>query len=494
MRPDDPANRALLDEVHPAGWRNPEPAGRYNLVVVGAGTAGLVSAAGAAGLGARVALIERHLMGGDCLNTGCVPSKALIASARVAAVARTSGRFGVTTGDVGVEFEAVMRRMRAERAGIAPDDGARRFRDELGVDVFFGEAAFSGRDTIDVGGVRLRFARAVIATGARAAAPPISGLKEAGFLTNETLFELTELPARLTIIGAGPIGCEMAQSFARFGSEVTLVEAADRIMLNDDPDAAAIVAGALARDGVRLLFGAGVERVDPDRTVVAGDERIASDAILVAAGRRPNVDGLGLDAAGVDYDRRGVRVDDRLRTSNKRIYAAGDVCSKLQFTHAADAMARVVLRNALFYGRARASAAVIPWATFTDPEVAHVGLTPAAARAEAIDIDTYDVELADNHRARLDGDSEGFLRVHTRAGSDRIVGATLVSSHAGETIGQVAMAMQAGLGLGAMSATVFPYPTRAEVLKRAGDAYSRTRLEPWVKRLFDWLLRRQRRG
>jgi pyruvate/2-oxoglutarate dehydrogenase complex dihydrolipoamide dehydrogenase (E3) component len=430
-------------------------------------------------------LIERHLMGGDCLNVGCVPSKALLRSARVAAEARAAGAFGVSTGAVEIDFPAVMARMRALRAGIAPVDGAARFR-ELGVDVYLGQARFASDREVEVAGVRLPFARAVIATGARAAVPPIDGLAEAGYLTNDTVFELTALPARLTVIGGGPIGCELAQAFARFGARVTLIEAAPRILGKEDPDAAALVERALERDGVRVLAGVAVDRVEPDRTVIAGTERIAGDAILVAAGRRPNVDDLGLEAIGVKVGSTGVVVDDRLRTTNRRIYAAGDVCSPYQFTHAADEMARLVIRNALFFGRGRVSKLVIPRVTFTDPEVASVGVT------DGRDADTFEKPLDEVDRSIVDGQTEGFIRIHVRRGSDTIVGATLVGAHVGDLIGEVALAMRSGLGLGALAATVHPYPTVALALRQTGDLYSRTRLTPRVARLFRWLLRWRR--
>jgi pyruvate/2-oxoglutarate dehydrogenase complex dihydrolipoamide dehydrogenase (E3) component len=486
IAPDDQANRALVAAVHPPEWVNPTPEGRYNLVVIGAGTAGLVTAAAAAGLGGRVALVERHLMGGDCLNVGCVPSKALLRSARAAAGARRAGDLGVTTGPVEVDFAAVMARMRALRASIAPVDSAARFRD-LGVDVFLGEARFASDREVEVGGVRLPFARAVIATGARAAVPPIDGLEAAGYLTNDTVFELTSLPARLTVIGGGPIGCELAQAFARFGAQVTLIEAAPRILGKEDPDAAALVTRALERDGVRVLAGTSVTRVDADRTVVAGDHRVAGDAILVAVGRRPNTDGLGLEALGVEVGPTGVVVDDRLRTGNRRIYAAGDVCSPYQFTHAADEMARLVIRNALFFGRGRASSLLIPRVTFTDPEVAAVGVTGGSG------VDTFDKPLDEVDRSIVDGDTEGFIRIHVRAGSDTVVGATLVGVHAGELIGELVLAMRHELGLGAIAATVHPYPTVALALRQTADQWSRTRLTPRVARLFRWLLRWRRR-
>lgn len=483
--PDDEHNRALVAHVHPADWVNPAPAGRYNLVVIGAGTAGLVSAVGAAGLGAKVAIVERHLMGGDCLNYGCVPSKALIRSAREMAAGRQA------PSDAG-NFAAAMTRMRAIRAGIAKHDSAARLAG-LGIDVFLGHARFAAPDAVDVAGARLSFARAVIATGARAGAPPIPGLAEAGFLTNETVFSLIERPQRLVVIGAGPIGCELAQVFRRFGARVTILSDSTGVLPREDPDAAAVVQAALEREGVVLELGVSIQRVERldgiRRVVFTRDGREASvdgDEVLVAAGREPNVDGLGLEAAGVAYDRRGVTVDDHLRTTNHRIYAAGDIASRFQFTHAADALARIVIQNALFFGRKKASALVIPWCTYTDPEVAHVGLDAAEA-AKREDVRTLTVKMADVDRAVLDGETEGFARVHADA-KGRVLGATLVAPHAGEMIGEISLAMTARLPLGTLAGTIHPYPTQSEAWKKLGDAWNRTRLTPRVRTLFERVL------
>lgn len=491
LAPFDVHNRTLASHVHPADWRNPVPRDRYHLVVIGAGTGGLVTAAAAAGLGARVALIERHLMGGDCLNVGCVPSKGLIRAARAWAAARAaSASFGGPLATGPGDFGAVMERMRRLRARIAPVDGAARFRD-LGVDVFIGEGTFASRDTVEVGGARLRFRRAVIATGARAAAPPIPGLAEAGYRTNETIFSLTACPAHLIVIGAGPIGCEMAQSFARFGAQVTLVDRSATILPREDPEAARVVARALEASGVRLVLGAAITRVDrrDGRRVVhlsagGGDEAVTGDELLVAIGRAPNVEGLGLERAGVVHDQGGVTVDDRLRTSNPAIYAVGDICSPYKFTHAADFQARTVVQNALFHGRARASRLTIPWATYTSPELAHVGLTEADARARGHRVETVIVPLHDVDRAILDGEEEGFLKVVLAAGTDRILGATLVAEHAGDMIGEVALAMTARLGLSQIGRTIHPYPTQGEVFRKAADQWRRRKLTPGVKRLF----------
>lgn len=513
--PWDAHNQRLVSHVHPADWRNPTPAPRYNLVVIGAGTAGLVTAVGAAGLGARVALVEKHLMGGDCLNVGCVPSKAIIRAARAAAAVREASEFGVNVqplsrpsatlapsdgerdgmrGAATVDFGTVMERMRRLRADLSPHDSAQRFS-ELGVDVFLGAGKFTGQDTVEVGGQTLRFAKAVIATGARAAAPPIPGLKDVPYLTNETLFTLTGLPRRFGIIGAGPIGCEMAQSFARFGSEVFLAEAAHGILPREDPDAAAIVQAAMERDGVKLLCcgknlqlanGAGGVRLQVESHGHGYDVEV--DQLLVAVGRAPNVEGLGLETVGVEFDQRGVKVNERLRTTNPRIFACGDICSPYQFTHAADFQARIVIQNALFKGRAKASSLVIPWSTYTSPEIAHVGLYEKDAQAKGIEVDTFTQELSKVDRAILDGETEGFVRVHVRQGTDKILGATVVAAHAGDLIGELTLAMKGGLGLQTIGATIHPYPTQAEAIRKLGDLYNRTRLTPLVKRLMKrWL-------
>ncbi len=497
--PLDEHNKVLVQNVHPPEWVNPEPSGRYNIVVIGAGTAGLVTAAGAAGLGAKVALVERALMGGDCLNVGCVPSKALIRCARASAEVRNVGEFSVLAPNrVEVEFPAVMERMRRLRAGISANDSAQRFRD-LGIDVFIGDARFTGTDTVEVDGKTLRFARACIATGARAAGLPIPGLAKGGYLTNETVFSLTELPPRLAVIGAGPIGCEMAQVFARFGSQVTLLEAMRQVLPREDRDAAERIENALKRDGVVVNCCCnivGVKQDGPEKVIELEGEGdcpdLPVDEILLAVGRAPNVEGLNLEAADVEYDKTGVKVSDRLHTTNKRIYAAGDICFPYKFTHTADATARIVIQNALFFGRAKASALTIPWCTYTDPEIAHVGMYAHEAEEKGVPVVTFTVELSDVDRAILEGEVDGFLKVHVKKGTDKILGATLVARHAGEMISEITVAMVAGAGLGTLAKTIHPYPTQAEAIKKAGDAYSRTRLTPRVKRLFETLLRWRR--
>jgi pyruvate/2-oxoglutarate dehydrogenase complex dihydrolipoamide dehydrogenase (E3) component len=496
ISPWDKHNQKLAEQVHPSDWVNPKPAARYNLAVIGAGTAGLVSAAGAAGLGAKVALIERHLMGGDCLNVGCVPSKAVISAARASAAVRDSAAYGVQVqNEVKFDFSKAMDRMRRLRASIAPNDSVHRFS-AMGIDVFLGNGRFVDADKIEVEGQHLKFKKAVIATGARAAAPPIDGLNSVDYLTNETVFSLTELPKRLAVIGAGPIGCEMAQSFARFGSEVVLVEAMHGILPREDKDASYIVLESMLKDGVKLLC-CGKElklaKTDGDKIRLVVESHGKSydeivDQLLVAVGRAPNVEGLCLEEAGVAYNKKGVQVNDRLQTSNPNIYAAGDICSPYQFTHAADFMARMVIRNALFFGRTKASALTIPWCTYTEPEIAHVGLYEKQAEEQGISVDTFTKELNDVDRSILEGRTNGLVRVHVRKGTDKIVGATIVSSNAGDMISELTLAMTHNLGLKHISATIHPYPTQAEAIRQIGDAYNRTRLTPFAKSLFARLM------
>jgi len=490
VKPADAHNARLLSNVHPPDWQNPTPAPCYNLVVIGAGTAGLVTAAGAAGLGAKVALVEKSLLGGDCLNVGCVPSKAVIRSSRTAFDITESGHFGVrAAAPAQVDFPAVMERMRKLRADLSPHDSAERFA-KLGVDVFLGEARFVGPDTIEVGGQTLRFKRAVVATGARATDPPVPGLAETGYLTNQTVFNLTECPPRLAVMGGGPIGCELAQAFQRLGSHVSLLHKNAHLLDREDTDAAALVQKAFIREGITLRLNARITRVERNGAgklvwyeLQGKEETLAVDEILAAAGRAPNVEGLNLETVGVQYEPgKGVLVNDRLQTTNSRIYAVGDVCLPWKFTHAADFSARIVIQNALFLGRKKASALTMPWCTYTDPEIAHVGLSERDARERGMEVDTYLREFKEVDRAVLDGEEDGFVKFHVRKGHDEILGATIVARHAGEMISEISVAMAARIGLGKLASVIHPYPTQAEALRQCGDAYNRTRLTPTVKK------------
>jgi len=495
---DDPHDRALVSQVHPSDWQNPSPAPRYNLVVLGAGPAGLVCAAGAAALGAKVALVERHLMGGDCLNVGCVPSKSLLRTSRLYADLRDAAAYGGRPPEVvPVDFPAAMERLRRIRARISRNDSAEHFR-SLGVDVFFGQAAFSGPHTVEVAGATLRFRKAVIATGARPSTPPIPGLSETGYLTNETVFNLTRRPGRLMVIGGGPLGCELAQAFQRLGSDVTVVHKTPFFLPQEERDAAQLLAEAFERDGIHLRLNSEVtsaERVGHEKRVrlrsADDEETVVVDEILAAIGRAPNVEGLNLESAGVTCDGgKGVVVNDHLQTANPDVYAAGDVCLERKFTHAAEASARIVVQNALFRGRKKLSALTIPWCTYTDPEIAHVGLYVSEARARGIPVKTYTIPMHDADRSIADGEEEGFVKVHVKEGTDRLLGATIVARHAGEMIGEISLAIVAGVGLRTIGNVIHTYPTQAEAIKKAADAYSRTRLTPFVKKLttkwLDW--------
>jgi pyruvate/2-oxoglutarate dehydrogenase complex dihydrolipoamide dehydrogenase (E3) component len=506
IQPIDEYNRALIANVHPLDWVNPQPAPLYDLVVIGAGTAGLVVAAGAAGLGLglKVALIEKNLMGGDCLNVGCLPSKCVIRSARVVADMRDAAAFGVNPPEqIDIDFRAVMERMRKIRAGISDHDSAARFRN-LGVDVFFGSAQFIDKNAIAVNEQQLHFKKAVIATGARAATPEITGLVEAGYLTNETVFSLSDRPKRLAVIGGGPIGCELAQAFHRLGCEVTLLHKNPHLLDREDADAAEIVQQKFMDEGINLILGCTIVKVERTNTGKlidyqhfadphqADPHQIEVDEILIGAGRSPNVEGLNLESVGVNYDKdHGVQVNDYLETTNPRIYAAGDICMNWKFTHAADAAARIVIKNTLFspfgLGRSKLSDLVMPWVTYTDPEIAHVGLYAAEAHAQGLTTDEIKIPFSSVDRAIYDGESNGFVKILHQRGSDRILGATIVARHAGEMISEITLAIASKQGLNMLSRVIHSYPTQADAIKKAADAYRKTLLTPRTQSLLKFL-------
>ncbi|QLE58542.1 mercuric reductase [Nostoc sp. TCL26-01] len=502
VRPVDEYNQKLVAHVHPSNWVNPQPADNYDLVVIGAGTAGLVVAAGAAGLGLglKVALIEKHLMGGDCLNVGCVPSKTIIRSSRLVGEVGNAKNLGINIPQqqVDIDFPAVMARMRRIRAGISHHDSVERFA-SLGVDVFLGSGRFTSKNTVEVAGKTLKFRKAVIATGARAAKPPILGIEQVGYLTNETVFSLIQKPERLAVIGGGPIGCELAQAFRRLGSEVVLIHSGSHILNKEDADAAEIVQQVFIKEGIRLVLNAKVEEVvsvtEGKRLYFSAHgyrDSVTVDEILVGAGRVPNVEGLNLELVGVEYDtRRGVKVNDYLQTTHPKIYAAGDICMDWKFTHAADAAARIVIKNTLFspfgWGRSKLSSLVMPWVTYTDPEIAHVGLYAQEAQKQGIKVETIHIPFSSVDRAIADGEEGGFLKILHKQGSDEIIGATIVATHAGEMISEITTAIVHKIGLSKLSSVIHPYPTQAEAIKKAADAYRRTLLTPNTKKLLGFL-------
>ena len=482
-------------------------AGTYNAVVIGGGTAGLVSAAGTAGLGGRVALIERNKMGGDCLNFGCVPSKALISSTRAIENIRRAEAFGLDKQAPRFAFKKVFERMRSRRARIEPNDSVQRF-EGLGVDVFQGQATFKSPYEVEVEGTILQAKRFVIASGRRAGIPPISGIENVPYFTNETIFDqLNEKPESIIIVGAGPIGCELGQVFNRLGVRTTLVEFLPQIMGKEDEDVASFVQARLESEGVSVMTSTGIQLAEmrngeiyleasqKDDSGASTTISLSAKVLLIAAGRVPNVEGLDLEAAGVSYTKQGIPVNDYLQTSASHIYAAGDIAGPYQFTHTADVQARVVVRNMMMpfqFLRQKVNLSVVPWATYTDPEVAHVGLSERDAGEQDVAYDLYKQELEDVDRNIVESEEVGYAKVLTEKGSDKILGVTLIGAHAGDLLHEFVLAMKHNIGLGGIASTIHAYPTFAEIAKKLGDQYNRTRLTPRAKSVFNWLYRKQR--
>jgi pyruvate/2-oxoglutarate dehydrogenase complex dihydrolipoamide dehydrogenase (E3) component len=463
-----------------------------DLCVIGAGSAGLAVAAGAVQLGARVVLIEQGKMGGDCLNYGCVPSKALIAAARTVHTIRTASRFGVDGHAPKVDFLGVHDHVKSVIAAIAPHDSQERF-EGLGVEVIRAHARFTGPGEVEADGRRIRARRFVIATGSSPAMPPIPGLADVPYLTNETVFDLTEAPTHLIVIGGGPIGCELAQAHRRLGAEVTLLELFS-ILPKDDPAAVEVVRAQLLADGIDLREQVQITGIARDGNGIAASfveansqQRVGGSHLLVAAGRRANVVGLGLEAAGIEFTPDGIGVDDRLRTTNKRVFAIGDVAGGLQFTHMAAHHAGIVIRNALFKLPAKVEHRAVPWVTYTEPELAQVGLTEAQGKERGLDLMPLTWTFAENDRAQAERATAGLIKVMVdRKG--RIHGATIVGAHAGELIHAWVIALSAGLKIGTMAQYIAPYPTLGEVSKRAaGSFYAPKLFSERTRRVVRWL-------
>ncbi|WP_290653030.1 dihydrolipoyl dehydrogenase [Aquisalimonas sp.] len=470
-------------------------ADKYDLVVIGGGVGGLVTASVAGQLGLSVALIEREgKLGGDCLHYGCVPSKTLIRSAEVAHMARQGQEFGVASELGAVDLEAVMGRVRQVVETIQAHDDPERFR-SYGVDVIFAEARFVDARTVAAGDRRLVGQRILIATGSRPAVPPVPGLEEAGYWTNETVFEQRRLPERLVVMGGGPIGLELAQAFARLGSKVTVVEMAERILPREDAEVTEELERALRREGIDLLTATAVEAV---RTVGelkrlecrgnGGEQQLEAEQILVAAGRRPNVEGLELGRAGVAVERGGITVDARMRTSTKHIFACGDVCGPYPFTHVAEYQAGIVIANVVFRLPKKADYRVIPWVTYTAPELAHVGYTEQAAKDKGYHVQVARFRFSDVDRALAEGATAGLIKIVIHRG--RILGATVLGPHGGELIHELVLAMQARIKVKHLSGAVHAYPTLAQVHRRAVNAiYADKLYSPMARRVVGWLQR-----
>ncbi len=504
LSPLDIHNKKLLENVHPQEYSNPKAQELYDIVVLGAGSAGLVSAAIASALGAKVALVEEELMGGDCLNVGCVPSKSLISSARLAANMREAKKFGLAQRKVEAkEFSAVMEDLRRIRAEISPVDSVKRFT-SLGVDVFLGRGVFSGKNSLEVEGQTLHFCKAVIATGARPATLPIEGMcaDDEDLLTNKNAFNLTSLPGHILFVGGGPIGCELAQALRRLGAQVSIIQKG-KFLPREDKEASAILEQVFLEEGISVYLDSELVRVEKlengknkayIQDAFKQESVLEVDKIFLGLGRVPNVENLGLELAGVKFDKaKGIEVNDYLCTSNPYIFAAGDCAMQLKFTHAADIAAQIVIQNALFMGRKKLSAQVIPWCTYTDPEIAHVGLYEEEALALGIKVDTYQYDMKENDRALADREALGFVKVMTKKGSGKILGATIVSSHAGEMISEITTAMTAGIKLGKLASVIHPYPTQSSAVQKVAQLYNKKRLTPFVANLLKWWIEYQRK-
>lgn len=471
----------------------------FDLIAVGGGTAGLVTAAGGANLGLRVVLIEREALGGDCLWTGCVPSKAMIASAKLAYQMRNAERLGLVGAAPAHVFRTVMERMRVARDRVSQHDDPERFR-RMGIEVVFGSAEMKGTDRVSVDGIVMRSPRIVIATGSSPTVPPIPGLDELGYLTHMTAFDQNELPPRIAMLGGGPIGLEFAQVYSRLGAEVTVLELLPALLPREDREASRVVEDALKTEGVDVRTGVSLERVSRDAgggkilhvaDPSGGTPTFTVDEIFVATGRRANGDGFGLDSVGVELVDGAVRVDRTLRSSLPTVWAAGDVAGGLQYTHVADYQAKLVLRNSVFPFRTKANYSSVPWVTFTDPEVAGVGLTEDEARDRHGKVEVFRYDFADLDRAIVEENTEGFVKVVTRSGG-KILGATVVARGAGDVLMPLVLAMKRGIPLPKLSQIVYPYPTMVEGVKRTADGYYRAKLSgrsgKLLRKVVRWLV------
>ncbi len=476
-----PVESELLRNLHPPQWRNPQPASKYGLAVIGAGPAGLAAAQSAAASGTRVALIECDLVGGDCLNYSCDPSKALIRTARAYGDMDNARHYGASApADTPVDFRAAITRMLHLRTRLSRAWSVHELA-ESGIDVFFGQARFTAANALAVDDLPLRFRHALIATGGQPDIPAITGLQDIDYCTNESIFGIAELPRRLLVIGGGPLGCELAQTFSRFGSKVIIVQDAPLFLPREERDAAQILSVAFARDGIEVRLNTEVTALRKVDGAIHADllsddypSQAVTDAVLIGTGRLPRIDGMDLSAAGVEHDfDNGIHVDDFLCTSNPAIHAAGDACLQDKYAHMAKASARIAVANALHGPHQRMSELVVPWCTYTDPEIAHVGLYARDAMDRGIPLSTFTIPLHEVDRAILDGEDIGFVKIHVADGSDRILGATIVSRHAGELIGQITQAMVAGLGMRGLARVLHPYPTQSAALGMAAEAWCR---------------------
>ena len=491
-KPDTLDEENLLRRVRPDDWQEPEPKPRYDLAIIGGGPAGLSAAQAAIRLGLSVALVERNRLGGNSLNTGSVPSKTVVRTARVYATTHRAEEYGAPVStELPADFLKIQARMKGIRTRIAEYSSAERLR-TLGVDVFFGEARFTGADALTVGGKRLAFRKALVATGARPRPSSIPGLEEAGYHTSDSIFELTSLPRRIAVIGGGPLGCEAAQALCRLGSHVTIVQDEPKFLPHEERDASQLLSFSLARDGVDTRLNTTAVRVRQENGTkileTSNDDAkydIPADEILLSIGTIANTEGLGLETAGIAVDpEKGIVVDDFLRTTNPRIFAAGDVCMSHRFANVAEASGRMAVHNAFAGRRRRASRMTIPWCTYCDPEIAHVGLHVWDASERSIPIKSFTVMMQDVDRAITDGQDDGFVKIHVKAGTDRIMGATIVASRASEMINEISVAMSVGIGMRDLANVLHTYPAQSDAIRLAALAYARDRPASWWRRTY----------
>ena len=510
----DEHNAELLDCVRPIRWQDPEPEPMYNMVAIGAGAGGLVTALGVAGVGGKSAICEKNLFGGDCLNTGCVPSKALISAAKHVHNVRQGSKYGITcAGEFKVDFQKVMESIRKKRATIGHHDACDRFIKDYGIDIFLGHAKFIDQNTIECNGKKLKFARAVIASGGRPYVPIIPGIENVYYYTSENIFNIVTRPQNIVIIGGGPIGAELGQSFQRLGCKVTFLLKSSRFLNKEDPDAAKIVKNKLEKEGCTFYTNVKYNMIESSNDLSSSPPNIQKssrcvihllrtteshnktlsihcDILILACGRLPNVNGMNLEAAGVKFDeKRGIHIGETMRTSNSKIYAVGDCCQSQHFTHMADQMARTVIKNACFFGSGKYTEMVIPRVTYTDPELAQVGLNKIELAEQGIEFSEYIYDFKESDRAICDDDLQGFIKFYTVKNTPTILGCVIVCARAGEMIGEAALAMSNKLTLSHIYNTVHPYPTYSESFRAAAGKWANTKLTTNAKVMLRKLLK-----